>query len=364
MCSLSRKPFSYSPPLAVSATRFKACHPEAHLLREGSPGVRPAETPCLGFSAHAAAVSREGAIPAAIQSDTSREILRAKEALQDDRGIQHGMSEQSRSWSSLRLAPIAFAIVAFALPVLARPTLRVCADPANLPFSNRQQQGFENRIAELVARDLHARLIYEWQRMGRGFVREYLSNSKCDMVVGIPTNYAQMLTTRPYYRSTYVFVSRRSARIQPASFNDPELHSMKVGVQVLDDDYAPPAHALARRGMQANIVGFETTGADAPSIIRAVANRTIDTAVVWGPLAGYFAKQYPGRLTLTPVQPEVDPLGLPFTFAISMGVRKGNTQLRDKLQHFLDRHQREVESILRNYGVPLIEDQPAATRGN
>lgn len=233
-----------------------------------------------------------------------------------------------------------------------------------MPFSNRQQQGFENRLAELVARDMHASLSYQWQRMGRGFVREYLSSGRCDMVVGIPANYAQMLTTRPYYRSTYVFVSRRSARVQPTSFNDPELHSMKVGVQVLDDDYAPPAHALARRGMQANIVGFETTGADAPSIIRAVANRKVDTAVVWGPLAGYFAKPYAGKLTLTPVQPEVDPPGLPFTFAISMGVRKGNTQLRDKLQHFLDRHQREVESILRKYGVPLIEDQPAAARGN
>ena len=254
----------------------------------------------------------------------------------------------------MRVASIAFLLILFALPVLAQPTLHICADPANLPFSNRQQQGFENRIAELVARDMHASLTYQWQRMGRGFVREFLANGKCDMVVGIPTNYAQMLTTRPYYRSTYVFVSRRSARIQPASFNDPELHSMKVGVQVLDDDYAPPAHALARRGMQANIVGFETTGADAPSIIRAVANKKVDTAVVWGPLAGYFAKQYPGKLTLTPVQPEVDPPGLPFTFAISMGVRKGNTRLHDELETVLSRQRSAIDKILHQYGVPTL----------
>jgi mxaJ protein len=303
-------------------------------------------------------------MPAAIKFVTSREILRAKEALQDDRDVGHGAGRVSGSRRAIRVTSIAFAIVTFAAPVLAQRQLRVCADPANLPFSNRQQQGFENRIAELIARDMRASLSYQWQRMGRGFVREFLANGKCDLVVGIPTNYAQMLTTHPYYHSTYVFVSRRSARVQPATFNDPELHTMKVGVQVLDDDYAPPAHALARRGMQANIVGFETTGADAPSIIRAVANRKVDTAVVWGPLAGYFAKQYPGKLRLTPVQPEVDPPGLPFTFAISMGVRKGNTQLRDKLQHFLDQHQGELESILRNYGVPLIEDQPAAARGN
>ncbi len=211
--------------------------------------MRPAHMPLRGSSAHAAGVARGGAILAAIKSGTSREVLRAKEALQDDRLLKRGACRVGGGRRAIRIASIAFAFLVFALPVLAQPTLHICADPANLPFSNRQQQGFENRIAELVARDMHASLTYQWQRMGRGFVREFLANGKCDMVVGIPTNYAQMLTTRPYYRSTYVFVSRRSARFQPASFNDPELHSMKVGVQVLDDDYAPPAHALARRGM-------------------------------------------------------------------------------------------------------------------
>ena len=216
----------------------------------------------------------------------------------------------------------------------------------------------------MIARDMHARLTYVWQRMGRGFVREYFGTSKCDMVVGIPTNYNQLLTTRPYYRSTYVFVSRRNAQIKPASLNDPALHGMKVGVQVLDDDYAPPARALARRGMQANIVGFNSTGNEAASIVRAVAAGKVDTAVVWGPLAGYFARQSPKKLVLNPVTPEVDPPGLPFTFAISMGVRKGNTELRDRLQSFLDRHAREIEAILENYGIPTIEDQPAPARGN
>jgi mxaJ protein len=242
-----------------------------------------------------------------------------------------------------------------AVSAYAQPSeLKVCADPDNLPFSNRQQQGFENRIAELLARDMHAHLVYVWQRMGRGFVREYLGKSQCDVLIGIPVSFAQVLATRPYYSSTYVFVSRRNAKLKPASLNDPELHSMRVGVQILDDDYAPPARALARRGMQRNIVGFETTGQDAPSIIRAVANGKVDTAVVWGPLAGYFAKRYPG-VTLTPVQPEVDPPGLPFTFAIAMGVRKRNMRLRDRLQEFLDRHHSEIQSILRRYGVPEIE---------
>jgi len=111
--------------------------------------------------------------------------------------------------------------------------LRVCADPDNLPFSNNKQQGFENRIAELVARNLHANLVYQWQRMGRGFVREYLNTSQCDVLIGIPANFKPVLTTTPYYRSSYVFVTRKDGKLKPASLDDPALHELKIGVQVL-----------------------------------------------------------------------------------------------------------------------------------
>jgi mxaJ protein len=233
--------------------------------------------------------------------------------------------------------------------------LRVCADPNNLPFSNTRQQGFENRIAELLAKDLDARLKYVWQRMGRGFVREYLDKSQCDLLIGIPTGYRAVLTTAPYYRSTYVFLSRRDGGPQINSFNSPQLHEVrKIGVQVLDEEYTPPGEALARRGLQAAIVGFDTLGDDADSIVRAVAQQQVEVAVVWGPLAGYFARRYGDKLSLTPVDPEVDPPGLPFTFAISMGVRKGNVELRDELQGFLIRHQGEVQEILTEYGVPQL----------
>src|SRR5438270_128028 len=97
--------------------------------------------------------------------------------------------------------------------------LRVCADPNNMPFSNMQGQGFENRIAELAARDLGAHLSYVWQRMGRGFVREYLDKGQCDLLIGIPSNYHSVLTTNPYYRSTYIFVSRRDQELKATSFN-------------------------------------------------------------------------------------------------------------------------------------------------
>ena len=235
--------------------------------------------------------------------------------------------------------------------------LRVCADPDNLPFSNNKQQGFENRIAELVARNLHANLVYQWQRMGRGFVREYLNTSQCDVLIGIPANFKPVLTTTPYYRSSYVFVTRKDGKLKPASLDDSALHQLKIGVQVLEEDYTPPATALARRHLQNQIVGFDTTGEDADSIIRAVADRKVDTAIVWGPLAGFFAKRYPG-LELTPVTPQVDPPALPFTFAIAMGVRKGNTKLRDELQNVIDRRQSEINTILDRYGVLRLEMAP------
>src|ERR1700742_3337701 len=108
--------------------------------------------------------------------------------------------------------------------------LRVCADPDNMPFSSRNQDGFENRIAALVAHDLNARLTFVWQRMGRGFVREYLDKAQCDFVAGIPANYPAVLPTSPYYRSTYVFVSRQGQPVP--SLDSPVLRGLKIGVQV------------------------------------------------------------------------------------------------------------------------------------
>jgi mxaJ protein len=249
-------------------------------------------------------------------------------------------------------------VVLLTLPFVARACardLRVCADPDNLPFSNLKQQGFENRIAELVARDLHARLVYQWQRVGRGFFREYLNPGKCDLLVGVPAQLRPVLTTTPYYRSSYMFVTRRDKNLRITSFDDPQLRGLKIGVQALDEDYAPPGMALARRGLENQIVGFDTTGADADSIIRAVAQGRVDLAIAWGPLAGYYARRFPNALHLQAVMPQIDPPNLPLTFAIAMGVRKGNTGLRDELESVLQRRRSQLHEILARYGVPQMD---------
>lgn len=250
-----------------------------------------------------------------------------------------------------RICTVLALAVVLALPAFAAE-LKVCADPDDLPFSNRAQQGFENKLAEMVSRDMHAQLTYVWQRMGRGFVRNFLNKSECDVVLGIPSNFRQMLTTDPYYRSTYVFVTRKSRNLHLSSFDDPRLRSLRVGVQIVGEEYAPPAIALGRRGLVSNVVGFETA-TDAASVTNAVLQSKVDAAVEWGPIAGYFASRHPGALELSSV-PEVDIPALPLTFMISMGVRKGNTQMRDRLNHFIARRKTAIDTLLRSYGVPQL----------
>jgi mxaJ protein len=238
-----------------------------------------------------------------------------------------------------------------AISASARQPLKVCADPDNLPFSNRAAQGFDNKVAELLGSDLKRDVRFVWQRAGRGFVRENLNKGVCDVLVGVPEHFPPVLTTASYYSSSFVFVTRKDVS-GITSFDDPRLKKMKIGVQVLEDDYAPPARALSRRGLTPNIVGFESTGDEAGDIIDAVARKKVDVAVVWGPLAGYFASKQKVALQLNPATPAIDPPALPFRFAIAVGVRKSDSQLRDELQKALGREHAQIDRILRAYSVP------------
>lgn len=246
-------------------------------------------------------------------------------------------------------------------PAPATRKLRVCADPNNLPFSNQRREGFENRIAEVLARQLHAEVEYTWWAQRRGFLRNTLNARACDVVMGLPTGFELALTTQPYYRSSYVFLYRKDRGLKLRSLDDPALRRLRIGVQIIGDDgnNSPPVHALSRRGLVDNLVGFRVLGNYAeespPSrIVEAVARGDVDVAAAWGPLAGYFARRQGVPLELVPVSPQEDPPGLTFAFDISVGVRKGDRALRDELQAALERGRPEIERILDEYGVPRL----------
>jgi mxaJ protein len=242
------------------------------------------------------------------------------------------------------------------------PPLRVCADPNNLPFSNDQGEGFENKLASMLAADLGTTVEYTWWAQRRGFLRNTLKAGLCDVVMGLPSDLQQAETTRPYYQSTYVFVAPRERARHLRSLDDPALRRLKIGVQMIGDDFAntPPAHALAARGMTRNIVGFSVLGDYAQPnpparIVEAVARGEVDVALVWGPLAGYFARRSPVPLGLRPVPAVTDPPSLPFTFDISMGVRRGDHARRRQLDAFIGRRRAAIDRLLAEYGVPRLD---------
>jgi mxaJ protein len=253
---------------------------------------------------------------------------------------------------SLRFLSLLLAVGLNAAPRL----LRVCAEPNNMPFSNEAREGLENRVADLVARELGATLEYTWWPQRRGFVRKSLNAGRCDLLLGVPAVLDSVLATKPYYRSTYVFVSRKDRNLNVASLNDPALDQLKIGLHVVGDDYAPPAHVLARRGLGANLVGYSLFGGadevNPPArLIEAVGDGKVDVAVVWGPFAGYFVKHGATAFEIKPVLPQAF-LGIPFSYDISAAVRKGDEALKREVEQALAHECRAIQELLKEYGVP------------
>lgn len=256
------------------------------------------------------------------------------------------------------------ALTLLVTPVAARE-LRVCADPNNLPFSNNRLEGFENRVVALIADELRATVSYTWWAQRRGFIRNTLEAGLCDLVAGVPYASDMLRTTMPYYRSTYVFVTRANGP-DITSFDDMRLRDLRIGVELIGDDGAnsPPVHALGHRGIVGKLRGYPVYGdyavASPPArIVEAVAAGEVDVAVVWGPRAGYFARLQPVTLRLQPVTPHVDLPMLPMVYEISMGVRRGNDALRTELDAALTKDRVAIDAILAEYGVPVVD--PAGT---
>ncbi len=240
-------------------------------------------------------------------------------------------------------------------------SFRVGADSMNFPFSNRQLEGFENKIADLIAEEMGTTPSYVWWGQRRGFIRNTmkatLKEARCDVVMGVPKGYDLVSWTKPYYRSSYVFVYPEGKGYEINTLDDPILKDLKIGVHLLGNDYMnpPPVHELGRRGIVENVLGFDTFYSEnnPPStIIDAVVSGDIDVAIVWGPIGGYFAKAQKTPLKIVPI-----PSGendLPLTFEICLGVRHGEDVFKAQLEEILDRKHVEIKKILEDFGVPLI----------
>lgn len=241
--------------------------------------------------------------------------------------------------------------------------LRVCSDPDNLPYSHRNGQGFENELMRLVGREIGAEVTFVWVHQWRGFVRKTLRAGVCDVIPGMAVGTERARLTRPYYTSSYAFVTRTGER-QIHSFAELS-NEMTIGVQLVGDDgiNTPPVEELAARGINAHVKGFmvwgqsPTRGAPLEGIMRAVADGTVDVAVVWGPQAGYFATREDKPLTVAAV-PASDRTAQPMRFEIAMGVRKNDKALAAELDAALAKLKPEIDALLDSYDVP--RSPPAA----
>jgi len=225
--------------------------------------------------------------------------------------------------------------------------LRICAEPDNLPFSHRDETGFENRIARVLAEELGRQLVYSWQLQRRAFVRKTFGSGLCDVWMGVPAGFERTLTTKPYYRSTYVFVYGK----RPLRSFDEASADMRIGVQLPGDDGAatPPGHVLAARSVKVDGFPIYGEGPAGQRIVEAIARGELDAGVVWGPAAGFFARLK--QLEVAPAAPPPD-VTMPFEFAIAIGVRRGERALRDELDAALERRKAEVDAVLDEYAVP------------
>lgn len=231
--------------------------------------------------------------------------------------------------------------------------LRVCGDPDNLPFSNKNLEGFENKIAEVIAKEMGVALSYYWWPHQRGLIKNTLKAGQCDVLISVPDGWDPVLWTKPYYRSGYVMVYPKDRGFQIKSLDDPILKKLKIGVYI----NTPPLEALALRDLRDNVIGYsllyDYKNERPGKIIQDLLAGEIDVVMDWGPMAGYFVKKLDGTSL------EVVPLGegtaaSPFTFEFSMGVRHGDKALKADLEQALSKRRAEIQKILEENGVPLL----------
>jgi len=238
---------------------------------------------------------------------------------------------------------------------------QICAGADNLPYSNMKGEGFENKLADLLAHDLGRPYRYIWLGPKASELSKHIADGSCDLVMGVASSVTYLATTKPYYRSTYVWVSRHDRFLTIRSVDDPALKTLSIGVHYLGEDNSeiPPLRALGKRGLMKNIIGFRIQGNfakhdQAGMLIQAVEDRKVDIAMAWGPLGGYFSRHAGVPLDVRPISPDQDGPFLPFSFDISMGVKRGDVTLQNELNRFIDRRQEEIHALLEKFGVPQV----------
>jgi quinoprotein dehydrogenase-associated probable ABC transporter substrate-binding protein len=234
--------------------------------------------------------------------------------------------------------------------------LRVCADPHNMPFSTEKGEGFENKLAEMLAEKLGKRLSYTWYPQATGFVRNTLAAHKCDVMMGAPQGDDLIQVTNPYYRSAYALVYRPQHGLEGVdTLGDPRLKDKRIGVVA----GTPPANNIVANGLMARAKPYPLvvdTRVDSSSVamMHDLAVDEIDAGVLWGPMAGYFARQANTPVTVVPLVKETS--GPRLTYRIAMGVRHTDQEWKRLLNRVLRDEQRAINKVLLSFGVPLLDD--------
>jgi quinoprotein dehydrogenase-associated probable ABC transporter substrate-binding protein len=238
-----------------------------------------------------------------------------------------------------------------------RSALRVCADPANMPFSNKAREGFENKLAELLAKSLGVPVTYTWFPQAIGFVRNTLRVRSCDVIIGFSQGHELVLGTNAYYRSVYVLLHRAGSDLEGVdNLGDPRLRDKKIGVIA----GTPPATILAVNGLIGKAKPYHLMvdrrfENPAEEMLNDLAARRIDAGLLWGPIGGYYAKQRNGQIRVVPLLKEKS--GPRMAFRIIIGVRPGEIDWKHQLNAFIETHQKEINAILLDYGVPLVDEK-------
>jgi quinoprotein dehydrogenase-associated probable ABC transporter substrate-binding protein len=240
--------------------------------------------------------------------------------------------------------------------IVDRSELKVCADPNNLPFSDEKKEGFENKIAELMGTELGLPVDYVWFPQVIGFVRNTLQAHLCDLVMGTVAGDEIMQTTNPYYFTTYVMIYRSDKGMAPEGPGVPRLAGLRLGVV----GGTPPGDLLARYDLMAHTKPYALTvdtRFESPTheMVQDVADDTIDVGFLWGPIAGYYRKHDELPLTLVPLKSE--PGAARMEYHIAMGVRANEPEWRRRINAAILKRQPEITAILRDYGVPLLNEQ-------